>query len=144
MNSGLKSIDILAIEYFVEGRVYTRRQIRDSLGGDLQASLAHVGDKIVCGCFGKKFNPFAPDTVVVRRGKNTVRYALVLLKQVTPIPVFIGLGAGQWQFVGHYSARTYSEERTLVEANTPLVIQERVVGVLSLIRVNLETPSFST
>ncbi len=42
-------------------KTYTREEIHEMLGGDMQSYLPHKDGKVVCGCFRLDTNPDAPN-----------------------------------------------------------------------------------
>ncbi len=72
-----------------EGKLYTRNEIHDFLGGGIQGYLPHKNGRVVAGCFGLKDNLEAPDVVLVGSGPMTVRWAKVLCEQEYSIPIFL-------------------------------------------------------
>ncbi len=93
-----------------EGKLYTRNEIHDLLGGGIQAYLPHKDSEVVAGCFGLESNPEAPDVVLVGSGPETVRWARVLCEQGHPIPVFIKRQPSQWEYVGEYGVEYWTED----------------------------------
>ncbi len=48
-----------------EGKFYSRREIHDLLGGELQTYLPARGGLVTCACLTLKRNPDAPHTILV-------------------------------------------------------------------------------
>ena len=71
----------MPVQPFVRGQTYTRQEIHDQLGGDLQSYLPHVQGEVVCGCFTRRLDPNAPDQVLVGEGPDVVKYARVFAAQ---------------------------------------------------------------
>ncbi len=93
-----------------EGKLYTRNEIHDLLGGGIQGYLPHKDGKVVAGCFGLKRNPEAPDVVLVGSGPETVRWAKVLCEQEYPVPVFAKQQPNEWKYVGEYKVKDWTED----------------------------------
>jgi len=45
---------------FIVGKAYTREDIHDEVGGQVQSSLPTVDGQVVCACLSKNMNPNAP------------------------------------------------------------------------------------
>lgn len=92
------------------GRVYSRQQISDMLGGSIQAYLPVAGGRVTCGCFvpGPAMNPNAPDEVLFGRPDESpdINKAADLVfrqgQELEAIPVFLKLDKGEWEYRGEY------------------------------------------
>jgi hypothetical protein len=89
--------------FFLHQR-YTRRQIHEAVGGDLQSYLPHVQGLVVCGCFDPEMNARAPFEIDVGDLPDVIRYAEQLAAQTGAVPVFLKNGAFEWEFVGNFCA----------------------------------------
>lgn len=87
---------------FVKDRFYTRRQIHDEVGGDLEAYLPTKNGQVVCVCLTKKMNPTLPYNILVGDRPRVRRTAEILCAQCEPIPVFIKEAPNKWRYVGLY------------------------------------------
>ena len=87
---------------------YTRQQIHDQLGGDLQSYLPHVDGQVVCGCFDPALNARAPFEIDLGTGRDIERYADRLYTQRTSVPVFLKRGTFEWEYVGDFVATDLS------------------------------------
>jgi hypothetical protein len=87
---------------FEEGRNYTRSEIHAALGGGLQDYLPHCDGRVVAVCVTPEMNPSAPEVLLVGSGEDVQRYGAVLAAQRQALPVFLKLGANEWQYRGQY------------------------------------------
>ncbi len=89
---------------FRQGATYTRRQIHDAVGGDLQSYLPHVGGHVVAACLRLDKNPDAPKVILPGRGSRIERSAEQLVADRQPVPAFIKRDTDRWEYVGDYVA----------------------------------------
>jgi hypothetical protein len=96
----------------VQGRTYTREEIREAVGGgDLQSYLPHKAGRVLCGCFKPEINARAPFEVEVGNLPDVIKYARVLVKDGTVIPVFLKQSTGAWRFEGRFRPVSLSESQ---------------------------------
>ena len=94
------------------GKMYTRRQIHDLVGGgDLQSYLPHADGRVLCGCFDPGLNVKAPTEVDFGDAPDVVRYAELAAEQHATIPVFLKQAAHQWQYTGDFRVERVSYSR---------------------------------
>lgn len=90
------------------GEYYTRRDVHNTFGGEIQSYLPQRDKQIVAGCFGQRMNPDAPKDVQVGIKPKVVRKAEMLAEQAEMgLPVFIkdpkrGEGRSIWRYEGRY------------------------------------------
>jgi hypothetical protein len=90
------------------GDYYSRFQIHDMLGGEIQSYLPQRNGQIVCGCFTKHFNPDAPEEIQVGNRPKVVKKTNLLSSQNTAIPVFmkdcarVSKSERIWRYCGQY------------------------------------------
>jgi hypothetical protein len=89
---------------FRHGATYTRRQVHDAVGGDLQSYLPHVDGRVVAACLRLDTNPDAPAVILAGRGAWIERSADLLVAERTAVPTFIKRGTDRWEYVGDYVA----------------------------------------
>ena len=93
---------------FTIGEYYTRRDIHNAFGGEIQSYLPQRDKQIVAGCFGQRMNPDAPKEVQVGIKPKVVRKAEMLAEQAEmSLPVFIkdperGESRAIWRYEGRY------------------------------------------
>jgi hypothetical protein len=98
---------------FHPGKLYSRREIHERVGGSVQTYLPHVSGRVVAACLDPALNPGAPTTILVGEGIGIESAARMLVHQREPVPVFIKLGSGQWEYVGHYAVHKHSTDPSL-------------------------------
>jgi hypothetical protein len=96
-------------------RLYTRREISDSLGGGIQDYLPHQEGRVVCACLSPDYNPDAPDVVLPGTGPDIIRWARVFAAQVEFVPVFVKRATNAWQYLGNYRVASCSSDPADVE-----------------------------
>lgn len=108
---------------FIIGELYTRREICDALGGEMQTYLPQNDGIIVAGCFRSTMNPDVPKEVQVGNAPKVMKKAQILSKQDDKrIPVFIKQmkmkGTGRiWKYAGVYEFDgLFDDEDILTEA----------------------------
>jgi predicted HNH restriction endonuclease len=69
----------------------------------MQSYLPHVAGIVVCGCFDPDLNARAPFEIDVGDLPDVLRYADILAKQTTAIPVFLKRAINRWEFVGDFT-----------------------------------------
>ncbi len=107
------------------------------IGGSSWTYLPRDRGEVVSGCFGTDLNPKAPEEVLIGYGKQRVSSAKRLVEQNTSIPVFIHRASKQWEFVGYYRGKEFSEAPSEVTSKARAVnLDGRVAGVLYLEKVN--------
>jgi hypothetical protein len=87
---------------FVEGRNYTRMEIHEARGGGLQDYLPHCDGRVVAVCITPEMNPNAPEVLLVGSSEDVQRYGAILAAQRQALPVFLKVGASEWQYRGDY------------------------------------------
>jgi hypothetical protein len=115
------------------GEYYSREEISRVLGGSSWTYLPRDRGKVVSGCFRTDLNPKAPEEILVGYGKLRVSSAMRLVEQNTPIPVFIQRASAQWEFIGYYRGKKYSESPSDIIPRAKAANREgQVAGVLYL------------
>lgn len=117
------------------GQSYSRLQIHDGVGGELQSYLPEKHGKIVCGCFKMSGNPQAPREILPGDPPIVMRKARKLCEQSDPIPVFIKRKVNKWEYVGDFVAEDCSEDRTLLMKKNKESNRKNVSLVVYLKRV---------
>jgi hypothetical protein len=88
---------------------YTRRQISDQVGGDLQSYLPLKDGRVVCASLRSDLNPDEPKIILVGN-KPKVKYSAELLcNQSSPIPLFIKRDKNKWEYIGLYKVEHFSD-----------------------------------
>jgi hypothetical protein len=92
------------------GRIYTRQEISDLLGGSIQAYLPVANGRVVCGCFfrSEAMNPNAPEEVLFGTSGDSrdINKSADLVfqqgQQGEAVPVFLKIDSGEWEYHGDY------------------------------------------
>jgi hypothetical protein len=79
-------------------------------------------------------NPGIPDTILVGKGVNVVRYARMFEKQKDFVPVFIKRVVNEWVYVGDYRTKSLLQDKVEVSRLAREALREDVVMVLRLER----------
>ena len=100
---------------FEIGKTYSRQQITDVLGGQLQDYLPTQDGQVVCGCFKQEpqWNPDAPREVVFGSGPRVEKAARLAASCDEPIPIFIFTESSSWEYIGDYRCMGVSFLRDL-------------------------------
>ncbi len=115
-------------------KTYTREEIHEMLGGDMQSYLPHKDGKVVCGCFRLDTNPDAPNVVLVGDGDNIYAYSQVFCEQKHHIPIFIKEDFNCWRYVGDYRVRKWEEDELSIKMHSASSGRTHVLRVLKLIK----------
>lgn len=119
---------------FEEGKIYSRREIHDVLGGGIQDYLPHKDGEVVCGCFRLDSNPEAPQIVLVGDAPQVKRWAEVFSKQAHYVPIFIKAESNVWKCVGNFRVEKSVEDRTEIKNYEPKAGRDGVVMILKLVK----------
>lgn len=95
---------------FELGQNYTRQEIHDQLGGDLQSYLPIANGRAVCACLNRDKNPEAPNVVVVGTGPGIENAGELLAMQVGSIPVFLKQESNAWTFQGSFEVARSTQD----------------------------------
>lgn len=79
---------------FQQGESYTRKEIREAVGGGLQDDLPHQDGRVVAACLSPELNPEAPSVVLPGLGPEIQRWAEVFAKQRGAVPTFLKRATG--------------------------------------------------
>jgi hypothetical protein len=101
----------------------------------MQSFLPHVGGRAVAACLRRDYNPDAPAVVLVGAGEGIEQAADMLVAQRSPVPTFLKLGTGDWEYVGEYTVERSSQDAA------DLAAQARRSGRDDITRVIYMVPS---
>lgn len=95
---------------FQLGCKYTRRDINQAVGGQMQTYLPTSGGRVVCGCFDPSdaMNPAAPEEILFGEPYPTPeidKSAQLVFEQGLrgeEIPVFLKRATNEWEYIGDY------------------------------------------
>ena len=121
---------------FSKGVNYTRDEIHDKLGGNIQSYLPTVNGQVVAACFKRSedMNPEAPDVILVGSGPIIESTAKILTEQGYAVPTFIKLFENQWEYVGTYKVYRQSFNKNEIEKHLRKAKRkDKVTSVLFLI-----------
>jgi hypothetical protein len=93
-----------------EGERYTRRDIHDLVGGEIQTYLPARDGVVTCACLTLSRNPDAPNTILVGQSPRVLERARQLCRQGSTIPVFLKRATSSWEYVGDYGVERCSRE----------------------------------
>ena len=112
----------------IKGASYTRDEISSILGGSKQSFLPDKDGEVVCGCFNPKYNPDAPEIVIVTwsgdsdEGPGVHRVSELMIRQRGSIPVFLKEKANRWVYQGRHQLKNY-----LRHEHDPETVQEHAL-----------------
>src|SRR4051812_27919048 len=96
---------------FVLGKLYTRPQITEILGGgEHRPYLISQNGEITAGCFDPSMNRRAPIEVDVGSKPKVVRRALMLGKAKSTIPIFLKRNTHEWEYSGMHRCLRFSQD----------------------------------
>lgn len=95
---------------FEKGMMYTRRQIREALGGSLRAALPTRGGRVVCACLTQEKNPRAPAEMVLGGNERAARGARSFAASGAAVPVFVRARRGGWEYAGERRVRSVVDD----------------------------------
>jgi len=116
---------------FCFGKRYSRKEIKNVLGGSEIEYLPTEKKRVVCGCFTLEHNPEAPDIIIPGNGPIIKREAKQFCTQNYPVPIFIKRRPNLWEYVGNYKVERFSTDPAEIAAHhknsvTPLAEVTRV------------------
>jgi hypothetical protein len=126
------------------GRTYSRREISGMLGGDVRSYLPTKDGYVVCGCFKPRLNPAAPRRVTFGTGEKVKRAAELAAKQRQPIPVFLFVRDGAWEYVGAYRCTGLRTDSASLRAASGHPELGEYQGVLRFVAVGASSQSGPT
>jgi hypothetical protein len=108
---------------FALGRMYTREEIHQALGGAIQTYLPHREGRVVCGCFdpGAHMNPHAPEEILFGEPfptpaiDETARMVFRQGQNGETIPVFLKRGSRKWEYIGEYLCIGFTQDHRVVK-----------------------------
>ena len=98
-----------------EGSYYTRREIHDLLGGEVQTYLPAKDGLVTCACLTLRSNPDAPNTILIGQRPRVLEWARRLCVQGGMIPVFIRRATNEWEYVGKYRVQRCSKKASDID-----------------------------
>jgi hypothetical protein len=104
------------------GDFFTRQEIHEMYGGEIQSYLPQKNGQIACGCFTQRFNPDSPVEIQVGNHPKVIKKAKLLAAQKSSIPVFIkdpariGKSERIWRYCGRFKFDSLVDDRNLVQA----------------------------
>lgn len=117
---------------FIKEKRYSRMDIHSIRGGGIQDYLPHVDNKVVCACLRLDYNPEAPKAILVGNNDNVVRWANVFRDQSEFVPTFIKRADAEWEYIGDYRVKDFSEDPKVVASHAKKANRDDVVQVLFL------------
>lgn len=119
-------------EKFTIGLYYSRRQIHNAVGGELQTYLPSVDGVIVAGCFTQKLNPDLPYIILVGDAPLVVKKAKNLCTQKEPIPIFKKISVNRWEFLGYFQVANFIDDLIVIQPYARKANRKDVVGILKM------------
>jgi hypothetical protein len=102
----------------VVGKLYTRREVYDAIGGgNLQSYLPERGGIFLGGCFDPDLNKRAPFEVDPGNGVNVLDAAKRIGRAKATIPVFLKRGNKQFEYRGMFRCIRFSDHEKDVHAH---------------------------
>ncbi|MEM7592980.1 MAG: hypothetical protein AAF383_15930 [Cyanobacteria bacterium P01_A01_bin.83] len=117
---------------FTLDHIYTRQEIHEKLGGELETYLPQKNGKIVCGCFNLELNPQAPYIILVGQGDKIESKARQLSIQTKNIPIFIRKATNEWEYQGNFICCRYSIDQGEIDAVNRRSKREGVTSIIYL------------
>jgi hypothetical protein len=123
----------------VIGNRYDRKEISAMLGGgDIRSYLPSRKGTILAGCFDPSLNRSAPSEIDVGTKPEVVRYAKILGKARSEIPIFLKRGPKKWEYIGRYRCLRFSQQLQDIKARTR---RPDAAGVLYFREVEAPSPA---
>jgi hypothetical protein len=119
---------------FTIGEYYSRREIHEALGGELETYLPQRDGQIVCACLTEELGSDVPNKVLIGDAPKVIEKANLLLTQSEPIPVFLKVAKNHWQYVGEYRVDGSSTSSVVIEQEEEASGRNGIVMVLYLRR----------
>ena len=120
-------------------QLYTRKDIQELVGGEIQTYLPQKDKVILAGCFCRELNPRCPNEIQSGKAEKVIQKAELLLSQPeTVFPVFVKelKSDKEYRFIGFFRCIGGSNDREVVsEAESRSHRQGKVSYVLNLVKV---------
>ena len=120
--------------------MYTRKEIHESVGGELESYLPRNSGRVVCGCFDPKLNPDAPDKILVGGGTVIMAAAGQFAVQQNPVPIFMKHRTNEWKYIGEYKVASSTRSVAIVNSENARSGRNNITRVLYL-EPSSRTPS---
>ena len=121
---------------FTPGKSYTREEIHDKVGGDLESYLPNVGGLVVAACLRLDTNPHAPDVILVGTGPGIEGAADMLIAQQTPVPTFLKRGPGKWEYCGDYAVERWSTDAAELAAQAARSGRDDITRIIQMVKAS--------
>jgi hypothetical protein len=89
---------------------YTRQEIHDAVGGNVEQYLPTKDGRVVCGAFRPDANPDAPMIVLAGQSPRIRQAAEQFAKQTETVPIFLKREPNRWQYVGRFRVQRSSTD----------------------------------
>jgi mRNA-degrading endonuclease RelE of RelBE toxin-antitoxin system len=92
-------------EFFHVGSIHTWNELREHFAWDSDKKGYYLPERnghVVCACLRAELNPSAPWAILVGKEPPHLRKAELLVREPSPIPVFIKQAVDQWEYWGHF------------------------------------------
>jgi len=89
---------------------YTRQEIHDAVGGNVEQYLPTKDGRVVCGAFRPDANPDAPMIVLAGQSPKIRQAAEQFAKQAEAVPIFLKREPNRWQYVGRFRVQRSSTD----------------------------------
>ena len=116
------------------GQFYTRKEIHDICGGNMQIFAPFKNGKITCFCLDPKLNPDAPRIVLPAGGKLREKMISLIEAMTSSVPTFLKVESNCWECVGKFMFDKISRSRKDIQiqhhsSKTP---KDEIVAVIHL------------
>jgi hypothetical protein len=118
---------------FQLGSVYTRQQIHDRVGGNLQSFLPDKDGRVVAACLRLDRNPDAPGVILAGEGEGIERAAELLAGQRESLPTFLKRRIGEWEYVGQFVVQRCSHDPEEISAHSRASGRSDIILVIHMV-----------
>jgi hypothetical protein len=128
-------MEVDMIDKFIVGAFYTRQQIHDVVGGELQTYLPTSNKEVVAGCFTPRYNPRLPYKILIGDAPKVVEKAKNLVSRKNIIPVFKKIAVNKWECLGYFRAVKYVDDMSELQSYADEALRDDVIGLVELEKV---------
>jgi hypothetical protein len=114
------------------GAIITRKELTEYVGAGGDSCFLHKNGNVVAIAMDPKKNPNAPGILLVGRGPQKERFAVVIRQADIHVPTFVKEGVDRWKYVGKYKAFKIDNSPSEITPHAINSGRTDIWGVLSL------------
>lgn len=112
--------------------VVTRKGLKEFAGVGGDDFILTKNNKVIAVALNTKFNPMAPEIVIVGVGPQKEKRAHLLINSNEYVPLFIKLAVDKWEYRGKFRAVSLNTDNKTIEQHRQHRKHDEVFGILFL------------